>query len=291
MFFHIHNRTVSLFSARSPVTVISVSLILLVLLGWADYLTGEYSLIIFYLIPVSLVAWFVNWPSGVLFCLLALATRFTADQAAVSFTFKNASLHYWNLFNEFLFLLIMSLLFSILSKNLDKEKMLASSDSLTGTLNRLAFFDIAEYEIKRPHRRESAITMACIALDNFKQINDRLGHAVGDNLLVAVTNTIASNISESGIIARFGGDEFVILLPETATAAATASLEKIHSHLKQAMSDNHWQVTFSTGAITYSKPPPGVDEAINKAVMLMHEVKSSGKNRLLHIDDKEAANG
>jgi diguanylate cyclase (GGDEF)-like protein len=291
MLFHIHKKTVDLFSSRSSVTVISISLILLAMLGWVDYLTGDYSLIVFYLIPVSLVAWFVSRTGGMLFCILALATRFAVNEAPASFTFQNSSLHYWNECIELLFLLIMSLLFSALRKNLDSEKTLACSDSLTGALNRRAFFDIAEYELNRSRRYEHAITLAYIDLDNFKGINDDLGHTVGDNLLITVTKTIAANIRSSDILSRFGGDEFVILLPETPADAAAAFLEKIHHQLDQAMSAKNWPVSFSIGAVTYPNAPPGVEEVIKKADMLMYEVKRSGKNRLLHVEAKEKVNG
>jgi diguanylate cyclase (GGDEF)-like protein len=291
MFLRIHKKTVDIFSSRSPVTVISLSMITLALLGWIDYLTGDYSLIVFYLIPVSIAAWFVNRTSGVLFCLLALVTRFSVNEAHTSFALKNTSLHYWNECIELLFLLIMSLLFSALRKNLDSEKTLASSDPLTGALNRRAFFDIAEYELNRSHRYGHATTIAYIDLDNFKAINDRLGHAVGDTLLTTVTRTIASHIRSTDILSRFGGDEFVLLLPETPADAAAPVLEKIQLQLNQAMSTSNWLVSFSIGAVTYPKTPPGVDEVIKKADMLMYEVKRSGKNRLLHIEAAEATNG
>jgi diguanylate cyclase (GGDEF)-like protein len=291
MLFNIHKKTVDLFSSRSSVTVISVSLFLLVLLGWIDYLTGDYSLIVFYLIPVSLVAWFVNRPCGMFFCLLALVTRFAANEAHTSFALQNTSLHYWNECIELLFLLIMSLLFSALRKNLDSEKMLASSDPLTGALNRRAFFDICEYELNRSHRYGHATTIAYIDLDNFKGVNDRLGHTVGDNLLKTVTNTIAAHVRSTDILSRFGGDEFVILLPETPADAAVTFLGKIHQQLNLAMAAKNWPVSFSIGAITYPRSPPGVDEVIKKADMLMYEVKRSGKNRLLHREAPEAANG
>jgi diguanylate cyclase (GGDEF)-like protein len=291
MFFQIHDKTVKLFSSRSSVTVISISFIALVLLGWLDYLTGDYSMIVFYLIPVSLVAWFVTWPSGLLFCILALVTRFIADEASSSFSLSNTTLHYWNLFVEFLFLLIMSLLFSALRRNLDSEKTRASTDPLTRALNRRAFFEIAEYELNRSRRYEHPTTMAYIDLDNFKVINDRFGHAIGDKLLITVSETISSHIRSTDILSRFGGDEFVILLPETPGDAAATFLKKIHDQLSQAMTANNWEVSFSIGAVTYNRPPPSLDEIIKKADMLMYEVKRSGKNRLLHIVATEESNG
>jgi len=291
MLLRIHKNTVDLFSSRSPVTVISISLIVLALLGWVDYLTGDYSLIVFYLIPVSLAAWFVNRPCGMFFCLLALTTRFAVNESHTSFRLQNTSLHYWNECIELLFLLIMSLLFSALRKNLDSEKTLASSDPLTGALNRRAFFDITEYELNRSHRYGHATTIAYIDLDNFKGVNDRFGHTVGDNLLITVTKTIASHIRSTDILSRFGGDEFVILLPETPGEAAATVLTKIHDQLNRAMAANNWPVSFSIGAVTYAKPPPSVEEIIRKADMLMYEVKRSGKNRLLHIVATEEPHG
>jgi len=291
MFSQVHKKTLDLFSSRSTVTVVTVSLFLLALLGWIDYLTGDYSLFVFYLIPVSLVAWFVGRSGGMFFCLLALATRIWANEAAMHFTFRSTSLHYWNEFIELLFLLIMSLLFSALRKNLDSEKNLANCDPLTGTLNRRAFFDIAEYEINRSHRYEHATTIAYIDLDNFKEINDTRGHAVGDKLLITVTKTVLDNIRSTDILSRFGGDEFVLLLPETQTDAAAKILKKIHAQLNQAMSEKSWPVSFSIGAVTYPSTPPSVEEVIKKADMLMYEVKRSGKNRLLHIEATEAVHG
>jgi diguanylate cyclase (GGDEF)-like protein len=291
MLFRLHNKTVDIFSSRSSATVISICLFLLVLIGWIDYLTGDYSLIVFYLVPVSLVAWFVSRLGGILFCLLALTIRFWVNEAASSFAFQKTSLYYWNECVELLFLVIMSLLFSALRKFLDSEKALANIDPLTGALNRRAFFEIAEHELNRSHRYDHAITIAYIDLDNFKGINDLLGHTVGDNLLITVTKTISSNSRSTDILSRFGGDEFVILLPETTTVAAAAFLGKMQNQLNKEMAAKNWSVSFSIGAITYPKPPTSVEEVIKKADMLMYEVKRSGKNRLLHIEASEATNG
>jgi hypothetical protein len=104
-------------STLSPGAIYSINIVLLILLGWLDYITGDYSLIIFYLVPVALAAWFVNRWSGVLFCVLAFVTRLIADAAITSFSFTYTPLHSWNLSVEFLFLLIMSLLVSTLRKH------------------------------------------------------------------------------------------------------------------------------------------------------------------------------
>lgn len=268
-------------SNRSHRTVIFVSSLFLILLCWLDYITGDYSLIIFYLIPVSLTAWFVGKPAGVVFCFLSLLVRIIADYGSSPAT-RYSNLHYWNVFIEFLFLIIMSLLFSILKKNLDNEKSLARIDPLTKTINRRSFFDLAEHEIYRAGRYNRPFTIAYIDLDNFKDVNDQRGHHAGDKLLVDVVNTIKAHIRATDILARFGGDEFVLLLPETTGDSGRASLDKIHRQLREAMSANSWPVTFSIGAASYAHPPETVEEAVRTADALMYTVKRNGKNSLLH---------
>ena len=129
MFTRFHTTIDKLFSNRSATTIHVISLVLLLILGWLDYITGDYSLIIFYLIPIALVAWFVGRRSGVLFCVLSLITRLIADEAVTSFSFKFSALHYWNVFVEFMFLLIMSLLISALKKSLAKGQQTATRPS------------------------------------------------------------------------------------------------------------------------------------------------------------------
>ena len=291
MFLRIHKTIVDIFSDRSPSSVITTSLLLLILVGLLDYVSGDYSLIVFYLIPVSFVAWFVSRTGGVLFCLLALVTRLFVDMANSPLSIHASKLHYWNIFVEFLFLLIMSLLFSALYRTLDTEKTLARTDPLTGALNRRSFFELAEYELKRSKRYDHPYTLAYIDLDYFKDINDRLGHHIGDELLMSVVTTITTNIRSTDILSRLGGDEFVLLLPETGSEAALAFLSKIQEHLRQAMTANIWPVTFSIGAVTHLHAPASVDEVIGQADKLMYEVKHSGRDNLLHIAVTESTDG
>jgi diguanylate cyclase (GGDEF)-like protein len=252
------------------------------MLGWLDFITGDYSLIVFYLIPVALTSWYVSKRSGLLICILTLAIRIFADEAARSSLFHYSSLHYWNIFIEFFFLLIMSLLFSALKKNIDTEKTQAHLDPLTGALNRRSFFELAEYELNRSRRHKRTFAVAYIDLDNFKAINDRFGHHVGDEVLVSVVATIKPNIRNYQTLSRFGDDEFVILLPEADEEAALSFLTKIQSMLHQVMERKNWQVGISIGLIIYLSVPSSVDEIIGKADELMSAVKRSGKSRLLH---------
>lgn len=197
MVSHLHGITVKFFSSRTPVMILLCCAVFMLLLGWLDIVTGDYSLIVFYLIPVSLATWFVGKRSGLLFCLLAIIARVIADEWSRSPLLTHSVLNYWNELVELLFLLIMSLLFSALKKNLESEQELARRDPLTDTLNRRAFFDLAEHEISRSHRYNLPLTVTYIDLDNFKVVNDQFGHQTGDYLLIKVVATIRSHIRGS----------------------------------------------------------------------------------------------
>lgn len=291
MFTRIHQKILDIFSSRSPVIVGVCCVAVLLLLGWMDVITGDYSLIVFYLIPVSLAAWFIGKQSGILFCVLAIVVRFLADENSVSFRMSHSTLHYWNELIEFLFLLVMSLLFSALKKNLDIEKQLASHDPLTGALNRRSFFDLAEYEINRSHRYCLPLSVAYIDLDNFKDVNDSLGHRTGDEVLITVVSTIRASMRSTDILSRFGGDEFVIMLPATSGEPAITFLNKIHGQLNALVARKKWPITFSIGAATYTEAPQTIDELIQKADELMYSVKRNSKNRLLHREFGRNGNG
>lgn len=291
MLKNVHRKIVSILSHCSSLAVGVINILLLLLLGWLDIVTGDYSLIIFYLIPVSLAAWFVGKYFGILFCFLAVAVRFIVEESSTSFDFAHSTLHYWNELIEFLFLLIMSVLFSALKNNLENEKTLSSHDPLTGALNRRSFFDLAEYEVNRSHRYDLPLTVAYIDLDGFKEINDKLGHRTGDEVLMAVVSTIKANMRSTDILARFGGDEFVILLPATSGEAATAFLDKMHDHLNDMTAQRNWPVTFSIGAATYLKAPQSIEEIIQRADELMYSVKHGSKNGLLHREFMGGADG
>ena len=106
MISHLWNSIVQIFSSRSPQMTLLFCSTLLLFIGWLDIITGDYSLIVFYLIPVALSAWFISKWSGVLFCLLAIVVRIVADESTRSSIFSHSVLHYWNVLVELMFLLI-----------------------------------------------------------------------------------------------------------------------------------------------------------------------------------------
>jgi diguanylate cyclase (GGDEF)-like protein len=165
---------------------------------------------------------------------------------------------------------------------LKEEAELADYDPLTGALNSRGFYHRAEKEVARCRRFHRSLSIAYIDLDNFKAINDELGHTVGDELLQTVGSVILQNIRRIDLLARLGGDEFAVVFIETGETDSKSAVRKIKNHLLQAMIDADWPVSFSIGLVTYEAMPENLKEMVKHADSLMYAVKKSGKDGFQH---------
>jgi len=169
---------------------------------------------------------------------------------------------------------------SRLKSLLAREHELARIDPLTTVPNRRAFYEALDKERARSLRYRRPLTIAYVDLDNFKKVNDALGHAVGDELLVQVAAGLRTNLRASDYVGRLGGDEFAILLPETDATAANVVLCKLRLRLLEEMKAHSWQVTFSIGAATFLDPPDSLDVIIRMADETMYAIKAHGKDNV-----------
>lgn len=275
-------RIISLFSNFSHQNIIILCIVQVALICWLDYATGDYALIVLYLIPVSLVSWFVSTPAGLVFCLLSIAARVVADLTSDSVFAAYPAIHYWNIITDFIVLLITSLLFSTLKNSLDAGQRRSRRDPLTGALNRNSFFEQAEHELNRSRRYNRPFSVIYLDINDLKSMNERFGHQTGDELLVSLVSILGCSIRSYESLSRFGGDEFIILMPEAGEEAALSYLAKISSQLKQAMRQKSWDVSISICALIYLTAPDSVDNILHKAEELMESVKRSGKSNMLH---------
>jgi diguanylate cyclase (GGDEF)-like protein len=159
------------------------------------------------------------------------------------------------------------------------EQQAARTDPLTSLSNRRAFVEAAWLELERGRRHSRPLSLLYIDCDDFKLVNDRLGHVAGDAVLSAVGATLRQAVRGLDTVARLGGDEFGVLLPEVDRAGAVALADRLRVQLREALAGRGDAVTFSIGVATFLRPPASVDEMILRADELMYQAKRSGKDR------------
>ena len=135
--------------------------------------------------------------------------------------------------------------------SLEKMKSLSIKDSLTSVYNRREFDTRFEEEIERAGRYRRPLSIVMTDIDRFKECNDAFGHLEGDRLLIESSKIISSSIRLSDVLFRFGGDEFVLLFPETASKQASKVLKKIMTNLKKFVRPDGTPTTMSLGIAQY----------------------------------------
>ena len=284
-----HERTgfpgrVAEFVERQPAWLVFGAGIMLVgLVGWVDYLAGAgLSSTPFYLVPVALVTWALGRRAGVAIALAATLSWSLAYLYAGTPPPWDSVTPYWNVAVQLGIFVTVSLILSGLREALEHEKELARTDPITGAPNARAFFEHVEQELERSARYRHPFTVAYLDADDFKGINDRFGHTVGDNLLRVVAGVVGGNIRSTDLVARIAGDEFTLLMPETGRKEAEMVMSRVSTALAAAMESNGWPVTFSMGVVTYASPPDTVNALVKIADDVMYSVKRNGKNSVRH---------
>jgi diguanylate cyclase (GGDEF)-like protein len=148
--------------------------------------------------------------------------------------------------------------------------------------NRLGFDELAARELSRARRTATAMTLMSFDLDGFKEVNDRAGHAAGDEVLRAVGRAVRAVIRDIDVAARFGGDEFAVLLPDNRAVPPERAVERVSAAIMQAIAGGQYPVTISTGAVTVLEGSVDIDEMIHISDKLMYAVKNQGKNAMKH---------
>lgn len=265
-------------------TIILLGLLQVLILGFLDYETGyELSFSVFYVFPVAFIAWFAEKRTAFVISVLSAFTWQICNYLAGE-VHSNFLISLWNTATRFGFFIIIAILLAKMKQSYALQMNLARTDYLTGAANARSFYDIVEMEINRSRRYKRTFSLAYFDADNFKIINDTLGHHVGSDLLVRVVRVIKETLRSTDTIARIGGDEFAVLLPETDEQQARFVIEKLQKNLLAEMDEQNWAVTFSIGVITYIDAPETVDKAIKLADELMYDVKKSGKNSVKYRD-------
>jgi diguanylate cyclase (GGDEF)-like protein len=261
-----------------------VGAVLILLTGLLDLATGyEISFSLFYLGPIALLTWQLGRTVGLISSVFCAVVWFVADVQS-GHVHSSSVVHIWNAGIRLGFFVIVTMLLSSLKVALDAEKKVARFDYLTGVANSRFFREALNAEIQRIARHRRPFTLAYIDLDNFKTVNDRFGHPEGDRALRAIAAEIARNVRNIDVVGRIGGDEFVLLLPESDGEGSRASIGRIQTNLLAEMERHGWPVTFSIGLVTCSTGSLTADALVKMADDLMYSVKTQGKNRIAHAD-------
>jgi len=264
---------------RVGVLFISLGMILCVAVG--DALTGtEVHFTLLYLAPIAFGTWLAGLGAGVSLSVSAAILSISADLWAREGTPSAPAVVAWNLLVQVGVYLAVVLLLSGFRSRLEGEQLLARTDALTGVANRRAFFEAVELELERARRHGRPLTLAYVDADDFKYVNDALGHAEGDALLVTVAQTLRGSTRAVDAVARLGGDEFALLLPETDGETARTLLLRLRATLAEAMDRHGWKVGFSVGAATFLEPPASADLVMVRADELMYEAKRTAKGSM-----------
>lgn len=258
----------------------ALGLLLLAAIGYADYLSGPgIYLLPLYLIPVFLVTWFSwEWSRG-LFAALSVSIWLIEYSVFKSPKVQDPSA-YWNISINLILFFLFAYIISELRNSVTRVNELTRTDSLTGLSNRSAFYEVAGTEMHRTRRYKRPFTVAYVDIDNFKMVNYRYGHGTGDSLLNLIGQTIKNNVREVDIVARFGGDEFALLMPETGAESAQIVLSRLRARLLEATKRGPWTATFSFGAVTFLTPPGSVEEMVKRAGTMMYTAKNIGPNSI-----------
>ena len=170
-------------------------------------------------------------------------------------------------------------------------KLLASTDSMTKLYNRRYFAKMSEHILHLSKRQKNDLSIIMIDIDKFKNVNDTYGHQVGDNVLVHLANILIENQRKSDVICRYGGEEFVILLPSTTIDGALNVAEKLRGDVESLtihpLASQDLKFTISLGlSVVDIENETNIENALKRADDALYEAKKSGRNKVCISKEK-----
>ncbi|HEY1043268.1 MAG TPA: GGDEF domain-containing protein [Telluria sp.] len=222
--------------------------------------------------------------NDVLFFFVMLARAWASVADADSYLFRPTLVHSIAFVTGYCLLIVNGFGFLLLCKYKDDRKMeeLATVDSLTCLLNRRAFFERTEAARALSVRLQKPFALMMLDIDHFKRLNDRFGHATGDEALCVFAHTVRRELREHDIMGRLGGEEFALAMPGTDLAGALQAAERLRVAVSEApvLTDgNMYAMTVSVGVVVVD-PNEHINSALARADRALYSAKSGGRNRV-----------
>jgi diguanylate cyclase (GGDEF)-like protein len=171
----------------------------------------------------------------------------------------------------------------LLGRQADRLTSLSQTDALTGLPNRRALTQYVREEIRRAARYAAPMSLLLIDVDGLKQVNDTHGHAAGDRAIRTIALSIAEALREPDFGARWGGDEFAIVAPNTGSNAARTLAERLLARVRRQRDEHGRSPTVSIGIATFDpthRQPPDLESLAQAADRALYEAKAKGRNRV-----------
>jgi diguanylate cyclase (GGDEF)-like protein len=269
------SRVLNLLEQMERIPKLILGILLLCGVALLDFFTGvELSFSLFYLIPIAFFSFAFSASVGIGIAFISAAVWLLVDVLTTAHSDTFAYL--WNTIIRLGFFLLPAWML----RSLEQERTHARTDFLTGAINNRYFNDLLEREIERSLRYNHPFTIAFIDMDNFKTINDTFGHMYGDKMLRTLAERMKYHLRKTDVIARVGGDEFAILLPEANENDARTAMSNLFTKIGEEMTAKKWPLTFSIGVLTLSAPTISADKILGIVDKMMYVVKNNGKNNI-----------
>lgn len=285
-FYRIENRSKLMFE----------SWVMIAFITWVVWFTGQINspLLNLYLLPII--------ASALIFGKLPTAIKVGAIIACLMFLSYNPksktllAMPFWaELLAISAPMILVAYITTMLSADIrhavDKIKQVSDTDELTGTYNMRAFSSMLQRAFRQSVRYGHALSVVMIDSDNLKQVNDTHGHESGNRLLQHLVRCIREQLRGSDVMARYGGDEFIVLLPETNANGALEMAERIRKAVEVSRFDvrgGDTNITVSLGVASYPEDGGNLDVILEKADKAMYRAKQRGRNKVVAYTDDEA---
>ncbi len=272
------------FLERQPASLVfSGSLAALLAIGIADFLTpGQVSLAVFDVVPLLVAILRLGRRAGVPLATVSAFSWFASE------VFHRAahglpSLVLWDLASRLAFFGVIAELAYQLREALEHARHEGRTDPLTGLLNRRAFYERAEVALARFRAGAEPLAVVYVDIDDFKTVNDTLGHDAGDTLLRALGHALRSSARNGDVVARLGGDEFAVLLPSTCSADALAVSCKLEALIAETLAGTGVSAGASVGVSFASDGTANVDALLHAADAAMFHAKRVRKENVAPV--------